>query len=129
MKYSDEYLNVMYGINYETATDEELAQQTELLEKASSDFVAKATKPLLIITVVDIVLRLICALTADRLYYTKLINDLKLIDESVKEPNMRKLLIARKGGLSPLAFAASLAGHNLLVQLLVSGADMIMNSF
>ena len=129
MKYSDEYLNVMYGIDYETATDEELAQQAELLEKASSDFAAKAAKPLLIVAVVDVVLRLICALTADRLYYAKLINDLKLIDESVKEPNMRKLLIARKGGLSPLAFAASLAGHNLLVQLLVSGADMIMNSF
>ena len=129
MKYSDEYIDVMYGIDYETATDEELAVQADALEKASAEFVAKAKKPLLIITAVDTVLHLICALIADRLYYTKLLKDLKLIDESVKEPNMRRLLISRKGGLAPLSFAASLFGYNMLVQLLVTGADMIMNSF
>lgn len=129
MKYTDEYADVIYGINYETATDEELALHAQELEKASDEFVAKAKKPLLIITGVDLVLRLICALVADRLYYAKLLSDLKLIDESVKEPNMRRLMIARKGGLAPLSFAASLMGYNLLVQLLASGADMIMNSF
>lgn len=129
IKYSDEYVNVMNGIDYETVTDEELAQHAEEFEKASAEFVAKAKKPLLIITAVDTVLHLVCALAADRLYYSKLIKDLKLIDESVKEPNMRKLLIARKGGLAPLAFAVSLMGYNMLVQLLASGANMIMNSF
>ncbi len=129
MKCSDEYIGVMYGIDYETATEEELAEHYQALEKASNEFVAKAKKPLLIITGVDIIFHLICALIADRLYYSKLLSDLKLIDENVKEPNMRKLMIARKGGLSPLAFAASLAGQSLLIQLIASGADMIMNIF
>ncbi len=129
MKYSDEYLDVMYGIDYETATDEELALHAKELEKASAEFATKAKKPLLIVTAVDTVLHLVCALAADRLYYSKLLRDLKLIDESVKEPNMRRLLIARKGGLAPLSFAASLFGYNMLVQFLVTGADMIMNSF
>lgn len=129
MNYSDEYIGVMYGIDYETATEEELTEHYQDLEKASNEFVAKAKKPLLIITGVDIILHLICALIADRLYYSKLLSDLKLIDENVKEPNMRKLMIARKGGLSPFAFAASLAGQSMLIQLVASGADMITNIF
>lgn len=129
MKYSDEYMNVMYGIDYETATEEELAEHAKVLDQASADFVAKAKKPLLIVLGVDILLRFICALIADKLYYKKLKEDIKLIDESVKEPNMHKLVISRKGGLAPLSFAASLFGYNMLVQLLAAGADMIMNSF
>lgn len=128
IKCSDEYMNVMYGIDYEAATEEELAEHAKTLEQASAEFVAKAKKPMLIVFGVDILLHLICALIADRLYYKKLKDDIKLIDESVKEPNMRKLLISRKGGLAPLSFAASLLGYNSLVQLLVAGADMIMNS-
>ena len=128
-KCSDEYIDVINSVNYETATEEELAAQAEALEKAGNEFMAKAKKPMLIITGVGLITHLICALIADRLYYSKLMSDMKLIDENVKEPNMRKMMIARKGGLSPLAFAASIMGYNLLVQLVASGADMITDIF
>lgn len=129
LRQSDAYIAVMESFDYENATEEEYAAFEKELEKAGAEFLANAKKPTLIILGVDTVMRLICALAADRLYYKKLKDDMKLFDESVKEPNMRKLMIARKGGLSPLAFAASLMGYNSLVQLLMAGAEMIMNSF
>ncbi len=129
VKASDEYASVIYGTNIETATAEELAEFEKELEKASNDYLAKVKIPMLIVTGVNVVIRIICALFADKLYYNKMRNDIKLIDETVEEPNMRKMMISRKGGLSPLAFAVSIMGYNSLVQLLVSGAEMIMNNF
>ena len=128
-KQSDAYVGVMESFDYENATEEEYAAFEKELEKAGNEFVAKTKKPMLIVTAVTTVLHLICALAADSLYYKKMKEDLKLIDESVKEPNMRRLMISRKGGLSPLGFAISIMGYNSLVQLLATGAEMIMNSF
>lgn len=126
---SNEYLNVMYGTELENATEEEFLEFEKELQKASDTFVAKAKKPLIIILVSDTLRHLLCALLADRLYYKKLKEDLKLIDEGVKEPAMRNMMISRRGGLSPLAFAISVMGYSSLVQLFASGAEMIMNSF
>lgn len=125
----DSYASVVDEFNYENATEEELTAFESELEKAYTEMIEKSKKPALIILGVDFAAHLLCALIADRLYYKKLKEDLKLIDEGVKEPNMRKVMISRRGGLSPLAFAASLMGYNSLVQLLISGADMIMNNF
>lgn len=129
IKASDTYLSLMDSFDYEAATEEEFAAFEAELEKAGSEMIEKTKKPLLIILGADTLMHLACALIADRLYYKKLKDDIKLIDEGVREPNMRKIMISRRGGLSPLAFAASLFGYNSLVQLLVTGADMIMNSF
>lgn len=125
----DEYFNVMYGTDLETATDEELAEFEKELEKASNEFIEKTKKPMLIIAISDTFRHLLCALLADKLYYKKMKDDIKMIDEGISEPNMRKLMISRRGGLSPLAFAVSVMGYSSLVQLLASGAEMIMNSF
>lgn len=129
IKATDPYVNLVYDFDYENATEEELAAFEASLEKANNEMIEKAKKPMLIILGVDTVLHLLCALLADRLYYKKLRDDIKLIDEGVMESNMRKIMISRRGGLSPLAFAASLMGYNSLVQLLITGADMIMNNF
>lgn len=129
IKATDSYVNLVEDYDYENATEDELAAFEASLEKASNEMLEKAKKPMLIVLGVDTLMHLIGALVADRLYYKKIKDDLKIIDESVNEPNMRKLMISRRGGLSPLAFAASLMGYNSLVQLLVTGADMIMNSF
>lgn len=126
---SNSYINLINNFDYESATEEEFAAFEASLEKAGTEMIEKTRKPILVISGVTLLLNLICALTADRLYYKKIKEDIKLIDEGVKEPNMRKIMISRRGGLSPLAFAASLMGYNSLVQLLVMGADMIMNSF
>ena len=84
---------------------------------------------MLIISGVNFAMSLICALSADYLYYKKILEDMKTISDSVKDENMRKIMIARRGGLSPLAFAASLLGYNMLINVLIYAADFIMNSF
>lgn len=119
-----------YGtFNYETATEEEIRAFEEEFVKAGDEFYAKIKKPVLIVAGVTFAMNLICALCADYLYYKKILADMKIINDSVKEENMRKMMITRRGGLSPLAFAASLLGYNSLINILIYAADMIMNSF
>ncbi|MBQ2842078.1 MAG: DUF2628 domain-containing protein [Clostridia bacterium] len=126
---SNEYAEIIYNFDIENATEEEIAAFEKEAEKAGMEFFEKSKKPLLIISGVTLLLNLICALTADRLYYKKLKDDMKLLDESFKEPNMRKMMISRRGGISPLAFAVSIMGYNSLVRFLIMGADIIMNNF
>lgn len=125
----DSYASVVDEFDYKNATEEELTAFEAELEKEYTEMLDKSKKPALIILGVDLAAHLLCALIADRLYYKKLKEDMKLIDEGVKEQHMRRLMLSRRGGLSPLAFAASIMGYNSLVQLLVSGANMIMNNF
>ena len=125
----DPYISLVNEFDYENATKEEVAAFEAEIMEMSDEIFEKTKKPMLIILGVDALTHLLCALIADKLYYKKMKEDIKLIDEEIGEPNMRKLMISRRGGLSPLAFAASIMGYNSLVQLLVSGADMIMNSF
>lgn len=129
VKQSNSYMHLIENFDYENATEEEFAEFEAKVGEVSDEIFEKTKKPMLIILSVDLVTHLFCALIADRIYYAKILEDIKLIDEGVKEPNMRKLMITRRGGLSPLAFATSIMGYNFLVQLLVSGAGIITNSF
>jgi len=106
-------------------TEEQLEELAPEIEKASKEFIEKAKKPLLITMSVTTVLRLICALAANRLYYKKILDDLKLINETVQASHMRRMMIAHKGGLAPLAFAASLLGETMLINALYYIADFI----
>ncbi len=124
-----EYSNAISALNLENATEEQLAAAEEDVIRIGNEFVSKIKKPAIIMTAVSVVLRLICALTADLFYYKKIIADMKIINDSVREENLRKVMITRRGGLSPLAFTASLLGENMLISILVYAADFIMNSF
>lgn len=126
---AEEYSAVYYSFDFETATEEELAAFEEEIVKSADEMMAKTRNPLLLVAGVACALRLIAALLADRLYYKKILKDMKIINDSVRDENMRKMTIARRGGLAPFAFAASLFGYNSLVSLLVYAADAIMNSF
>lgn len=126
----DEYSAVYNSIEIsENATNEELAAFEEEILKAANEMIAKTRNPMLIMAGVTLVLRLIAALCADKLYYKKILKDMKIINDSVRDENMRKMTIARRGGLAPFAFAASLLGYNSLISLLVYAADSLMNSF
>lgn len=127
---ADEYSNKVAKIGaYEEMTEEQLEEIAPEVEKASKVFIEKVKKPLLITTAVTTLLRLICALMADRLYYKKILDDLKLISETVQASHMRRMMIAHKGGLAPLAFAASLMGETMLVNILYYTADLIREIF
>ncbi len=122
---ADEYSSKIASLGSETITEEELAAIEPELEQYVSEFYAKVKKPLLITTAVTVILRLICALMADRLYYKKILDDMKLISETVQENHMKRMMIARRGGLSALAFTASVLGETMLVNALYVIADFI----
>jgi len=122
-----EYTDALNSFNIEEASGEELEIMTGEMEKMMGDFYTKIKKPMFITLGITAVLRLICALTADRLYYKKAIADIKLIKDGVAEPHMQRLMIARRGGLSALAFAASFLGETMLINLLFYAADFIKN--
>lgn len=122
-----EYTDAINAFDVENATDEELEIMSGEMEKMMSDFYAKIKKPMLITLGVTAAMRLLCALIADKLYYKKILADIKLIKESVQEPHIRRLTIARRGGLSALAFAASFLGETMLINLLFYAADFIKN--
>ena len=119
------FMKEAYSFDYSTATEEEAeAFERQLLQK-NEESLLRIRKPALIVIGVNTLLRLICALTADRFYYKKVVADSKIINDNIREENTRKLALARRGGLSVLAFAASLIGYNALISLLVSAASMI----
>ena len=126
--HADEFLSKYGYFDYESATEEEIASFEAEFEKGMDEFYNKVKKPAAIIAAVNFGMSLIAALVADRLYYKKTLEDMKMISDTVREENMRKLLIARKGGLSALAFAASVLGYNTFINLMVYAADFITNS-
>ena len=119
MNAANEYLTVYENIEIteETTEEEYKAAEAELL-KAMETMTAKATKPMLIVGGAQLILHLIFALIADRLYYKKVFADLKEINNAVGDENFKKLMITRRGGFSPLAFAASIFGNNMLIMAL-----------
>lgn len=122
---AEEYSEKIASISGVTVTEEQLIEIEPELEKYVAEFYSKVSKPLAITTAVTLILRLICALMADRLYYKKILNDMKLISETVQENQMRRMMIARKGGLSALGFTASVLGETMLINALYVIADFI----
>ena len=125
--YADEFLNSYGTFDFQTATEEEIASFEAEFEKGSTEFFNKIKKPLAISAAVNFGMSLLAALVADRLYYKKVYEDMKAISDTVREENMRKLMITRKGGLSALAFAASVLGYNVFINLMVYAADFVTN--
>lgn len=125
--YADEFLNSYGTFDFQTATEEEIAAFEAEFEKGSTEFFNKIKKPLAISAAVNFGMSLLAALVADRLYYKKVYEDMKAISDTVREENMRKLTITRKGGLSALAFAASVLGYNVFINLMVYAADFVTN--
>lgn len=116
---ANEYLSVYENIEItEETTDEELKAAEAELYKAMGKMAQKSKKPMLIVGGAELILRLIFALIADKLYYKKVFADLREINNTVNEENLRKLMITRRGGLSPLAFAASVMGNSMLLMAL-----------
>ena len=122
---TEEYSSKIASLGDETMTEEQIIAIEPEIEKYVSEFYAKVKKPLLITAAVTVVLRLICALMADKLYYRKILDDMKLISETVQDGHMKRMVIARKGGLSALAFTASVLGETMLINALYYIADFI----
>ncbi len=97
-------------------------------QKALDNLVAlgiKTVVPLAILFHIALAERLLFGFLADRLYYKKVNADLKIIDETVDDENLRKMMIVRRGSVSFLAFFAGRLGHEVLVQIFVFAADKL----
>ena len=89
----------------------------------------KAAVPVAVTVGANLIIKFICGLIANKLYYKKIIDDMKLINDSVREENLRRMMIARRGGVSVFGFAISLTGYNVVIELLASAANAISNMF
>lgn len=97
----------------------------EALEKFTQD----ASGPAAILSAVWLIENLACALIADKLYYKKINADLKLIDETVENDGVRKIMIARRGSVSFLAFFAGSLGQDAILSLFILSADTLSSLF
>ena len=109
----------------ENLSDEEYAQ----LMKNTEEFYVSIQKPMLILMGILFAQHLICGLIADRLYYHKVKSDLALIDRTVENGEVRKMMVARRGGVAFLAYFAGYFGEQMLLSLFVTLADKISHLF
>ncbi len=105
----------------ENLSDKEYAKLMETTE----EFYASIQKPMLILMGILLGQHLICGLIADRLYYRKVKSDLELIDQTVENGEVRRMMIARRGGVAFIAYFAGYFGEQLLLNLFVTLADKI----
>ncbi len=125
---ANDYLNFIDSLEItENSTEEEFAAAEDAILQEAEKITQAVKKPMLIICAVEIILRLIFALIADRLYYRHCMNNLRLINQTVEDKNLKYMMIRSKGGLSLLAFTASILGNNVLLMALDSIAAMINN--
>lgn len=125
-----DYTNALYEVTAKMEKADEITDEEYIaLEKQLEEAMKKMAVPLAVQAGTSIILGLICALTANRLYYKKIIEDMKLINDSVREENLRKLMISRRGGTSVIAYATSLFGFNVLLELLGYAANLLTELF
>ncbi|MBR2732423.1 MAG: zinc-ribbon domain-containing protein [Clostridia bacterium] len=110
------YAEILSG-ETQPSDEEAMRMLTEIGEKTA--------KPMAIIIGAHALLHLIGALTADRIYYKKIRDDLALLREQGVDEATGRFLIARRGGVSILNFLLSFLALELLSQLLYSLADTI----
>lgn len=123
---ASEYLGAAEAVVSRGSSEAEIGENREKLDRAREKFYKEAREPLAITTSVNVAIRLACALAANRLYYKKATAELRAIDESYGEKNLKTLAAARRGGISALAFAASLLGYNMLLSLLAFAAESMI---
>ena len=119
-----------YSSAAEVLQSSEVSEEEYLeIEKKLEEALKKAAIPVAVTAGANLIIKFICGLRANRFFYKKIVADMKLINDSVREENLRRMMIARRGGVSVLAFATSLMGYNAVLELLSYAADAISNMF
>lgn len=102
---------------------------TEEEEKALIDeqqkYVKAAAPPLFLSLFILLGENLICGFIADKLYYNKMREDLKIISEAVNEKEVKQIMILKRGRASAVAFGAALLGEQLIITVFTAIADFI----
>ena len=119
-----------YASAAETLQAGEVSDEEYLeIEKKLEEALKKAAIPVAVTAGANLIIKFICGLIANKLYYKKIIDDMKLINDSVREENLRRMMTARRGGVSVLGFAISLTGYNVVLELLATAANKLSEMF
>ena len=110
-------------------TEEEINAKMKAVYSLLIKYSKEVAKPYLLIYGPTLLLSLICALIADRMYYKKVLEDMAKIEEEAPDIPVKRLMLAQKGGTSALAFIICSLGENMLVNMLYSAAIMIKELF
>lgn len=106
-------------------TEEEVLAKTDEVTSLVMQYFRETYKSYLIVYGTNLALCLLCALMADRLYYKKAVDDLKVINESPADTPVKRMMISQKGGLSVLGFVICSLAQSMLVNALYMAAEMI----
>ena len=110
-------------------TEEELMEKSQAVTELVAKHFRDTWKDYLIYFGANLggklVLALVAALIADRIYYKKARENLAEINEEPHDEFVRRALISRKGGVSVFAFLACFYGQSYLPSLLKMAADAI----
>lgn len=102
------------------------SQLLSMLDEATvAAFTQKVAVPTLILSVIMLGQMLFCGFLADRLYFKKVLADLKIIGETVDNDGLRKMMIVRRGSVSFLAYFAGSLGEQVIMSLFVLAADKL----
>lgn len=96
-----------------------------LSEESTLEFTKRLALPTFVLSAVVIAERLLCGFLADILYYKKVRTDLKIIDKTVDNEGLRKMMIVRRGSVSFLAYFAGNLGEQVLMNLFILAADKL----
>lgn len=97
---------------------------------ALSENLLRETKtPLLIGSALLLAANLICAFTADRIYYKKIKRDLDFIKSEIPDANMRRALIIRNGGTSLIGGACAFFTLRIANTVILYIAEFVSNRF
>lgn len=82
-------------------------------------------KPVFFFFGLNLLLRAVCALVANKAYYKKTLADLKSLHEMSPDGEMFRFLLLQHGGTAPLGFAMGFFGYELLFQAMLYLSDKI----
>lgn len=119
-----EEVAVQNGIDLETTVS--ATQLINMLsEEAAMEFTKRIAAPTFAFLGIMLAERLLCGFLADILYYKKVRADLKLIDNTVDDDGIRRMMVVRRGSVSFLAYFAGNLGEQVLINLFIMAADKL----
>jgi DNA-directed RNA polymerase subunit RPC12/RpoP len=104
----------------QTATQEQLTEITDQLVK-------ETRRPFGIGIGLTLLVNLISAFAADRIYYKKITDDLDFVKSEVPEENMRRILSVRRGGTSILSALCGFFTYRIAATVILYIAEFITN--
>ena len=104
------------AISQSDITEEELQSVTTTAVTGIAQRVGPTIGAMLIL---NIILRVVCALSSDYIYYSKIKSDFEIINTQIRDNNLRRAVIAKRGGTSILSFICSYFLSECVVSLMI----------